>query len=52
VTRVAANALGLTDRGVIEQGARADFAVWNIESPAELAYRVGFNPLQERLNYV
>ena len=47
-TRNAARALGLTDRGVIAAGMRADLAVWNIEHPAELAYRIGFNPLHSR----
>ena len=43
VTRVAAQALGLSDRGVIAQGKQADFALWNVTHPAELSYRVGFN---------
>ncbi|MHA1153892.1 MAG: imidazolonepropionase [Alphaproteobacteria bacterium] len=46
VTRHAAAALGLGDsHGTLEAGKAADFAVWNIERPAELAYRIGFNPL-------
>ncbi len=49
VTRNAARALGLQDCGTIEQGKRADLAVWNIEHPAELSYRIGFNPLHERI---
>ncbi|MEM9523446.1 MAG: imidazolonepropionase [Pseudomonadota bacterium] len=48
-TRHAAMALGLTDTGVIVPGARADLAVWNVDHPAELAYRIGFNPLHRRL---
>ena len=48
-TRHAARALGLTDCGVIAPGLRADLAIWNAEHPAELAYRIGFNPLAERL---
>ena len=44
----AARALGLSDRGSIAPGKRADLAVWNAEHPAELAYRIGFNPLHER----
>ncbi len=49
VTREAARALGLSDRGVLRPGMRADLAVWNVAHPAELAYRIGFNPLEERL---
>ncbi|MEM7522229.1 MAG: imidazolonepropionase [Pseudomonadota bacterium] len=48
-TRHAARALGLTNCGVIVPGMRADLAIWDIEHPAELAYRIGFNPLKERL---
>jgi imidazolonepropionase len=49
VTGNAAKALGLNDRGTIEAGKRADLAVWNIDHPAELSYRIGFNPLHQRL---
>ena len=46
VTREAARALGmLGEIGTIEAGKRADLAVWDIERPAELVYRIGFNPL-------
>ncbi len=46
VTRHAATALGLgNSHGTLELGKVADFAVWNIARPAELAYRIGFNPL-------
>lgn len=46
VTREAARALGLSaETGTLEAGKSADFAVWDIESPAELVYRIGFNPL-------
>ncbi|HHX91356.1 MAG TPA: imidazolonepropionase [Paracoccus sp.] len=48
VTLNAARALGLEDCGVIAPGKRADLAVWNVETPAELAYRIGFNPLHQR----
>ncbi|AVO36742.1 imidazolonepropionase [Pukyongiella litopenaei] len=49
VTRHAAAALGLTDCGAIAPGLRADLAVWDVGEPAELAYRVGFNPLHRRI---
>ena len=45
VTRNAARALGLADRGVVAVGRRADLALWNIGHPAELAYHLGYNPL-------
>ena len=48
-TRHAAKALGLRDRGEIRQGLRADLAVWDVETPAELSYRIGTNPLQSRI---
>ena len=50
VTRIAAQALGLTDRGVIAEGMVADLALWNVSHPAELSYRVGFNPLIQRIH--
>jgi imidazolonepropionase len=49
VTRVAAKALGLKDRGTLEAGKRADLAIWNIFHPAELSYRIGFNALEKRI---
>ncbi|WP_421855274.1 imidazolonepropionase [Oricola sp.] len=49
VTRHAARALGLSDRGTIAPGMRADLAVWDVAQPAELAYRIGFNPLHRRI---
>ncbi len=49
VTVNAARALGLKDCGSIAAGMRADLAVWNVEHPAELAYRIGFNPLHSRI---
>ncbi|HEV7319875.1 MAG TPA: imidazolonepropionase [Ensifer sp.] len=49
-TREAARALGLLrETGTIEVGKSADLAIWNIEDPAELVYRIGFNPLHERI---
>ncbi|MEL6479506.1 MAG: imidazolonepropionase, partial [Pseudomonadota bacterium] len=47
-TRVAARALGLPG-GVLEPGAPADLAIWDVSDPAELAYRIGFNPLHRRI---
>ncbi|MDA5094991.1 imidazolonepropionase [Aliiroseovarius sp. KMU-50] len=49
VTRNAARALGLSDCGTIEPGKRADLAIWDVQHPAELAYRIGFNPLYKRI---
>jgi imidazolonepropionase len=49
VTCHAARALGLTDCGTIAVGQRADLAVWDVKHPAELAYRIGFNPLHTRI---
>jgi imidazolonepropionase len=45
VTVEAAHALGLAhDRGTLEVGKRADFAIWDIDRPAELCYGLGANP--------
>jgi imidazolonepropionase len=44
VTRHAAAALGLDDRGMLAPGLRADFALYAISRPAELCYWVGRNP--------
>ena len=50
VTRNAARALGLQDRiGTLEAGKACDLAIWDIERPAELVYRMGFNPLHARI---
>ncbi|MCP5152686.1 MAG: imidazolonepropionase [Ectothiorhodospiraceae bacterium] len=50
LTREGARALGmLDDRGTVEAGKRADLAVWDVHEPAELAYRIGFNPLRRRI---
>jgi imidazolonepropionase len=46
-TRVAAQALGLDDRGTLATGQRADLAVWDISHPRELAYWVGTPQLSE-----
>jgi len=50
VTREAARALGiLAETGTLETGKWADLAIWDIERPAELVYRMGFNPLHRRI---
>lgn len=50
VTREAARALGLLGEiGTLEVGKSADLAIWDIESLAELVYRMGFNPLHRRV---
>ena len=46
ITREGARALGLADtHGTLAVGKAADFCAWTIERPAELAYRIGWNPL-------
>ena len=47
VTRAAAGALGLTDRGTLEPGKRADLAIWDVDHPRELAYWFGTPQLAE-----
>jgi imidazolonepropionase len=50
VTREAARALGrLGSAGTLEAGKSCDLAIWDIERPAELIYRMGFNPLHRRV---
>lgn len=50
VTRNAAIALGVAaDQGTLERGKWCDLAIWNIETLAELPYRIGFNPLHSRV---
>jgi len=50
VTREAARALGkLNEIGTLETGKRCNLAIWNVKSPAELVYRMGFNPLHGRV---
>jgi imidazolonepropionase len=50
VTREGARALGLLrETGTLEAGKWCDLAIWDIERPAELAYRIGFNSLHSRV---
>jgi imidazolonepropionase len=49
LTRAGAQALGLADRGALEVGKRCDLAIWNVETPAELVYHIGRNPLHARV---
>ncbi len=50
VTVNGARALGLGDEvGTIEMGKACDLAIWNIDDPAELVYRIGANPLHMRV---
>ena len=44
VTVNGARALGLHDRGTLAAGQRADFVVWDVDHPRELAYRFGHSP--------
>ncbi|MEA3537856.1 MAG: imidazolonepropionase [Pseudomonadota bacterium] len=48
-TREAARALGHSDVGTLEPGKACDLAIWDIGQPAELVYRMGFNPLHARI---
>ena len=48
VTRHAATALGRADAvGSLQAGMQADFVLWDIDHPAELSYRIGFNPCHQ-----
>ncbi len=50
MTRNAAAALGRASQiGTIEIGKACDLAIWDIERPAELVYRIGYNPLHRRI---
>ena len=49
VTRHAAQALGLKDRGVLAEGMRADFVLWDVREPAQLAYAMGLNPHRQTI---
>lgn len=45
----AARALGLAGHGSLAPGMAADLAVWDVDHPGALAYRIGFNPLNRRI---
>lgn len=47
VTRHAASALGLADRGILAAGMRADFGCYAMSQPAELCYQYGVKPLRQ-----
>ena len=49
VTRIAAKALGLKDRGVLRAEQRADFVLWDVDHPSELSYAFGSNPCLSRV---
>jgi imidazolonepropionase len=50
VTREAARALGILDEtGTLALGKWCDLAFWDIDRPADLVYRMGFNPLHKRV---
>lgn len=50
VTRSAARALGMQrEVGTLEVGKHCDLAIWDIERPADLVGRIGFNPLHQRI---
>ncbi|MDW4497256.1 imidazolonepropionase [Sulfitobacter sp. D35] len=50
VTVNAARALGLEGEvGTLAPGAAADIAIWDVADPAELVYRIGYNPLWRRI---
>lgn len=48
-TAHAARALGLTDRGTLAAGQRADLAIWDLSHPAELSYRIGAEALHRTI---
>ncbi|MFZ6863836.1 imidazolonepropionase [Undibacterium sp. Ji67W] len=50
ITCNAARALGLSaEIGTLEVGKAADFVIWNIDRPADLAYFIGGNPAQMKI---
>jgi len=49
ITRNAARALGIKNKGEIREGFAADLAVWDAEHPQDLIYHIGANPLHKRI---
>ena len=50
ITNIAAQALGIENEvGSIEIGKKAEFAIWDLEHPAELSYSMGYNPMKKRV---
>jgi imidazolonepropionase len=50
VTRNAARALGMADSaGSLAVGKRCDLAIWDVDHPSELVYRMGQSPLHARV---
>lgn len=50
LTREAAKALGMSHEvGTLETGKSCDLAIWDIGHPSELVYRIGYNPLHNRV---
>ena len=50
VTSQAAKALGLQNKiGTLGVNKIANIAIWDVKEPAELVYKIGFNPLYKRI---
>lgn len=49
VTQHAATALGLQNTGTLATGQMADIAIWDLDDPAELTYRMGDASLHQRI---
>lgn len=49
ITREAAKALGLNNKGIIKAGYQANLCIWDVNHPAELSYNIGLNPLYKRV---
>ena len=52
VTLNAARALGMqSEIGTLETGKACDLAIWDVETPAEIVYWLGGNPLHQRIRF-